>query len=197
MADGGRAFWDAEAASFDDAPDHGLGDPEIRDAWTALLLPFLPSPPARVADLGCGTGSLSLLLADAGYDVIGIDFAAQMIERARSKGAAARVSVAVAQADAEYPPLRAAAFDAVVGRHVLWALSDAERALERWIRLLRPGGVILLIEGRWSTGAGLRAEDLARILHRHRHHVEVVPLDDPSLWGRRTDDERYLLASRS
>jgi SAM-dependent methyltransferase len=197
MADGGRAFWDAQAASFDDAPDHGLGDPDVRDAWTALLLPLLPSPPARVADLGCGTGSLSLLLADAGYDVIGIDSAAQMIETARSKVTAARVRVALARADAEYPPLRVTAFDAVVGRHVLWALSDAERALQRWIRLLRPGGVILLIEGRWWTGTGLRADDLTRILRRHRHHVEVVPLDDPVLWGQPTDDERYLLVSSS
>ena len=50
-------FWDDQAAVFDEAPDHGMSDPTVREAWAALLLPLLPSVPARVADLGCGTGT--------------------------------------------------------------------------------------------------------------------------------------------
>ncbi|MFK5647006.1 class I SAM-dependent methyltransferase [Ornithinimicrobium sp. LYQ121] len=50
-----------------------------------LLLDVLPSAPARVAELGCGTGTLTRLLTDAGYGVGGFDFSPEMIRRARVK----------------------------------------------------------------------------------------------------------------
>jgi ubiquinone/menaquinone biosynthesis C-methylase UbiE len=76
--------WDDEAATFDEQPDHGLRDPEVRKAWAELLLPLIP-PKAVVADLGCGTGSLSLLLAEAGHRVHGVDLSGRMLEEARKR----------------------------------------------------------------------------------------------------------------
>ena len=84
--------WDRLADRFDDEPDHGLRDPGVRAAWTALLLPLMPDPPARILDLGCGTGSLAVLLAQAGHEVAGIDASTQMLALARAK-AAARLTV--------------------------------------------------------------------------------------------------------
>lgn len=49
-------FWDAQAATFDDEPDHGLRDPRVRDVWARLLLPLVPKH-ATVSDLGCGTAA--------------------------------------------------------------------------------------------------------------------------------------------
>lgn len=43
-------FWDAQAGSFDDEPDHGLSDRVVREAWMARLRSWLPAPPAEVAD---------------------------------------------------------------------------------------------------------------------------------------------------
>jgi 2-polyprenyl-3-methyl-5-hydroxy-6-metoxy-1,4-benzoquinol methylase len=82
-------LWDASAATFDDEADHGLRDPDVRAAWTALLLPLMPDPPARILDLGCGTGSLAVLLAQAGHEVTGIDASMQMLALARAKAATA------------------------------------------------------------------------------------------------------------
>ena len=65
------SLWDAEAAAFDEAPDHGLLDPRVRSAWRDLLLGVLPAAPAAVVDLGCGTGTLAVLLAEQGYAVDG------------------------------------------------------------------------------------------------------------------------------
>ena len=45
------------------------------------------------------------------------------------------------------------AYDAVLARHVLWALPDPADALARWLGLLGPGGTLVLVEGHWSTGA--------------------------------------------
>jgi SAM-dependent methyltransferase len=84
-----RAFWDGAAATFDDQPEHGLLDPTVRSAWNALLRAHLPDPPADVRDLGCGTGSLTVLLAAGGYRVEAVDLAPAMIAAARDKIASA------------------------------------------------------------------------------------------------------------
>lgn len=61
MAEASPQFWDQHVRTFDDEADHGLRDP-ARAAGSALPLDRLPPAPASVADLGCGTGSLSALL---------------------------------------------------------------------------------------------------------------------------------------
>ena len=81
MSSADPAYWDGQADAFDDEPDHGLRDPATREAWRRLLAEALPPPPADVLDLGCGTGTLSLLLAEAGHRVIGMDFSPAMVAR--------------------------------------------------------------------------------------------------------------------
>ena len=189
-------YWDSQAATFDHEPDHGLLDPRVRQAWQRLLLAELPAAPAAVADLGCGTGTLSVLLAAEGYAVTGLDFAPQMIRAARAKARAAGVSARFELSDAAAPTLPAASFDVVLARHVLWAMPDTDDTLEAWLRLLLPGGLLLLVEGRWSTGAGLTAQEAGRAVLRHRSDATITVLSDPALWGAPVTDERYLLVSR-
>lgn len=191
-----RAAWDAEAPTYDQDADHGLRDPAVRAAWRSLLLAHLPPAPARVADLGCGTGTLSVLLAAERYGVSGIDLSEDMLTRARRKATAAGVEVSFAQGDASDPRLEPRAFDVVLCRHVLWALPDPSAALARWVALLRPGGRLLLVEGDWSTGAGLDARRTVELVREHRESAEVTRLTDPVYWGKEIDDERYLLVSR-
>ncbi len=193
--DEARALWDAEALTFDEAPDHGLADPETRAAWRELLLAHLPAAPARVADLGCGTGTLSVLLADEGYDVHGVDLSPEMIDRARAK--AGDRSVGFAVGDASDPDLPAGAFDVVLSRHVLWALPDPVAGLRRWCDLLAPGGRLLLVEGRWFNDAGLSAADTQSLLAGVGRSAVVRHLPEPVLWGREIDDERYLVLSEA
>ncbi len=182
--------WDAYAATFDNEPDHGLRDPAVRAAWAGLLLPLMP-PAARVADLGCGTGSLSVLLAAEGHRVRGLDLSAAMLEIATRK--AEGLPAEFRQGDAADPPYPAASCDVVLARHVLWALPDPDAALARWVHLLAPGGRLVLVEGLWFTGAGLPSAECEALVRRHRQEVTVTPLTDPALWGRAVDDERYLV----
>lgn len=197
MTDQGQSYWDAQAVGFDAEPDHGLLDDRVREAWRSLLLAELPSPPADVLDVGCGTGSLAVLLAESGFAVHGVDFSQRMVEAAAEKAAAAGVDARFEQGDASAPPYDPASFDVVLCRHVLWALPDPGLALQRWCALLRPGGRLVLVEGSWSTGAGITAEECAAEVSRHRESVRVTRLDDPMLWGRAIDDERYLVTSPS
>lgn len=189
--------WDAEAATFDREPDHGLLDPLVRGAWEDLLVPLMPAAPASVLDVGCGTGSLSVLLAQCGYEVHGIDFSEQMLAAARQKADNAGVAVRFEVGDAQAPSLEQASYDVVLGRHILWALADPGAALRRWIALLREQGILVLIEGHWSTGAGLTARKCKRLVRSLRREMTVTHLDDPTLWGKPITDERYLLVSRA
>ena len=183
---------------FDDAADHGLRDPEIRRAWADLLLPLIKGRGLQVADLGCGTGTLSQLLAsEGGHRVTGVDFSPEMILRAREKCDQTIPSPAFIVADAADPPLAVGTFDVVLSRHVLWAMPDPAAALQNWIELLTPTGVLILVEGRWHTGAGLTADECSRLVRARRSDVQLLALDDPSYWGGPTSDERYLIVSRN
>ena len=192
-----RELWDAEAATFDDEADHGLADPATREAWRALLLGVLPPAPARIADLGCGTGSLSVLLAQEGYAVDGLDLSPEMVARARAKADAAGVSVDLTVGDAQAPGLPPASYDVVLSRHVLWAMDDPALALDRWLALLASGGTLLLVEGSWSTGAGITAAQAAALVRETGREADVRLLPEPVYWGKEIADERYLLVSAS
>jgi SAM-dependent methyltransferase len=182
-------LWDEEAHTFDQAADHGLHDPDVREAWRALLHELLPPPAARVADLGCGTGTLTSLLTDQGYDVTGVDFSPEMIRRARAKVPGA----VFVEADASVPPLDPASYDVVLSRHVLWAMPDPATALRRWQDLLTPGGVLVLVEGRWSTGAGLTGAETVALVEALGRTATLRALPDSRFWGREVSDERYAV----
>ena len=204
-----RDFWDAQSSRYDEDPDHGLHDAAAREAWRAHLTQWLPEPPGIVLDLGCGTGSLSLLALEAGHRVRGVDLSPAMVAQATVKCAGLDATFTVG--DAADPPV-AGPVDAVLARHLLWTLPDPQVALRRWLGLLRPGGRLVLVEGRWwPAGAvepyaqgtetmpwqgGVRAEDLVAALDPLVERLEVVCLSDESvLWGRDVDDERYAVVA--
>ncbi|MEU6999493.1 class I SAM-dependent methyltransferase [Nonomuraea sp. NPDC046570] len=207
------SFWDAAAASFDEEADHGLRDPGVRAAWADRLRSWMPRASADVLDLGCGTGSLSLLLAEQGHRPVGVDLSPRMVEQAQRKLATAGFDVAMMVGDASSPPAEVGpSFDVILSRHLLWTLPDPEQALRRWVGLLRPGGRLVLIEGRWAAAdgesgdqaydvkseslpwmGGVRAERLLRALRPLAADSRVEPLTDPSLWGRPIQDERYAV----
>lgn len=189
-------FWNAEASGFDELPDHGLRDATTRAAWAGLLLTLMPAPPARVADMGCGTGSLSLLMAEAGHWVSGLDISPAMLELAQKKVAGAGYRASFAVGDAAVPPWQSGSFDVVLTRHVLWALGDPDAAIARWIDLLAPEGRLVLVEGRWWTGVGMSAEQVSDVVLRHRVEADVTALDDAVFWGGPIRDERFVVVSR-
>ena len=192
-----RRYWDAAAPSFDDEPDHGLRDPLILESWTNFLRGSLPDTNATVLDIGCGTGSLSVVLAGLGYKVTGIDLSPSMIALARAKAARVGFDLEFQVMDAARPALPHKQFDALVCRHLLWTLPEPDQVLQRWAKLLKDQGRFLLIEGYWDTGAGLRANEILQILPASFTKVSLQNLSENSdLWGQKVSDERYAIIAQ-
>ena len=139
-----------------------------------------------------GPAPSPVMLFEAGHSLIGLDLAEGMLRVAKRKAAAHGVAIAYLIADAADPPL-GGVVDVVLARHVLWALPDPAEVLARWASLLRPGGRLVLVEGRWATGAGLTAKELEALVRPVSSRIVLRRLDDPSLWGKSITDERYLL----
>lgn len=190
-----RPLWDEAAADFDTEADHGLRDERVREAWYDLLHILMPVSPARVLDIGCGTGSLTLLLSEMGHTVIGSDFSAQMLAQAQRKLSSAGYRINWIQMDAAFPSLAAGQFDVVLCRHLLWALPQPEKVVKRWRNLLKSDGRLVLIEGYWHTDAGLHASDVLAMLPDGMQATTYPLSDQPDLWGGPVSDERYAIVA--
>jgi SAM-dependent methyltransferase len=110
----------------------------------------------RVADLGCGVGMVSALLAELvgleGY-VIGIDASAAQLEQARQRMPPGGTNIRFVEASATDTGLPLALFDLVYCRFLLLHLPEPERALREMGALLKPNG-ILVCEDVDVTSAG-------------------------------------------
>ncbi len=191
-----RAFWNKAAATFDEESDHGLRDPAVRQRWAALLERWLPTPPDAVLDIGCGTGSLTILLAGLGYRMTGVDLSPAMLTQARAKAVDAGVDVSFHVQDAASPVFPPEHFSAILCRHVLWTLPEPTAVLKNWAALLKTGGTLILIEGFWHTGSGLHAQQVQDALPPVLSHLATEDLSrDPLLWGGPVGDERFAVVA--
>jgi ubiquinone/menaquinone biosynthesis C-methylase UbiE len=154
-----REWWDDDADAYDVAPGHSLSDPVEAAAWRAVLLSLLPPAPARVLDVGAGTGSMSLLAAEMGHVVTGLDLSEAMLERAERKASERGLVIDFVVGPAEEPP--PGSFDVVMARHLVWTLPDPAEVLTAWRRAVRDDGRLVLFEGSWAgEGPWARALDV-------------------------------------
>ncbi|PZS40155.1 MAG: hypothetical protein DLM62_04405, partial [Pseudonocardiales bacterium] len=75
------AYWERAAATYEQAEGHHPQTALEWAAWRGALGRLLPPPPARVLDVGAGTGILSLAAAQLGYTVTAVDLAPAMLQR--------------------------------------------------------------------------------------------------------------------
>ncbi len=96
----------------------------------------------RVLDVAAGNGNASLAAARRHCEVVSTDYVQSLLDRARERAAAERLSIGFRVADAEALPFATASFDAVVSTFGVMFTPDQERAAAEMIRVCRPRGRI-------------------------------------------------------
>lgn len=141
--------------------------PAIAAAKRRLTEALLAAPGRRVLDVGCGTGVDLADMAEAvrpGGRVVGIDVSARAVEEARRRLAAVP-EVEVLVADAHELPFADAGFDAIRVDRTMLHVTEPERALAEFRRVLVTGGRLAILE------TGCRLTGTPEILDHPVHHA--------------------------
>ena len=142
--------WSEESSAYSQSVREDL-DTEKRTAWTNLILQYAPSKEhLDFLDIGTGPGFFPIILTKAGHHVTGIDCVEDMLLEAKRNAEAEQVSPTLLLADSHALPFPDNHFDCVISRNVTWTLIDAEQSYREWLRVLRPGGKILIFDANWN-----------------------------------------------
>lgn len=163
-------YWDGRAQSYCNGVVGELSDAR-RDMWEAALETFsggvLARTPAgdqmaacniaggdrmpHALDLGCGPGFFSVLLSRRGCAVEAVDASENMLSCARRNVGehGSPDNVAFHQGDVASLPFGDDTFDLAVARNVTWLMRDPQAAYAEWLRVLRPGGKLLVFDANW------------------------------------------------
>jgi demethylmenaquinone methyltransferase/2-methoxy-6-polyprenyl-1,4-benzoquinol methylase len=111
--------------------------------WRRITVEQVVRAGDRVLDACCGTGDLALAArAQGAAEVVGLDFSAKMLERARAKGP----GIEWVQGDVLALPFEDASFDSATVGFGIRNVDDLEAGLRELRRVLRPGGRLAILE---------------------------------------------------
>ena len=137
-----RAFFDAVGPEWD-ALRKVFNDETLRARALTRLVPR----DLKVADVGTGTGILARELAALGLGVVAIDHSPRMLEAARANLASAGLSgVELREGEIEALPLADGEVDAAFAHMVLHYVADPAAAILEMVRIVRPGGRVVLVD---------------------------------------------------
>ena len=141
-------FHRATAASYDDeiTATYGVYHRYMVDPFLDRVAEHAGR--ARALDLGCGTGVISLSLAERGFDVLGIDHSEDMLDVARGKLASRQLTgdCTFVVGDVRHVPAEDDTFECVTCQGLLHHLPEMESCLTELKRVLRPGGYFYISE---------------------------------------------------
>lgn len=127
-----------------------------RIVWRAVIAErieahFPGKAPAhiRILDVGTGPGFFAIILAQLGYQVTAVDYTSTMLEAAKQNAGPLEEKIIFRQMNAEALTFPDDSFDVLVTRNLTWNLHCPEKAYAQWVRVLKPGGVLLNFDANW------------------------------------------------
>jgi SAM-dependent methyltransferase len=150
--------------SFDriaESYDETRGGRRVGNSFADSVVAHVAPPPARIVEIGVGTGLVALPLTERGYTVLGVDLSPKMLAAARD-----RIGARVAIGDATRAPIATASGDAVVAARVLHVVDDPAALLADAARIVRPSGrIVVILAGMNRTEARSDLDEATRGMH--------------------------------
>ena len=171
-----NAHWSKSSGNYDRIIHDELASFRV-EGWQKLIAARTGGKTGLdVLDCGCGPAFFTILLARAGYRVTGIDAAEGMLEKARANVAEYGVEAAILEMDCHELTFPDDSFDLVVSRNVTHALREHVTVYREWLRVLRPGGVLLIFDANWHLPQASEAMYLES-MEREKKGIELYGSD--------------------
>ena len=176
------SYWGTRAEGYSEVNEKELAGSQ-REAWLHVLeeqFPEKKKEEMKILDLGTGPGFFPMILSEAGYTVTAVDYTEEMLEKAKenlgkyTKYGLERVTLQ--RMDAQNLEFADETFDVVISRNLTWNLEKPEQAYQEWMRVLKPGGVLLNFDANWY--GYLYDEEKKEAYEADRKKVEEQQLDD-------------------
>lgn len=177
-----ETYWSTRTEGYSQVNQKELEGSQ-KEAWLKELenhFPEVPKEELKILDVGTGPGFFPVILSMAGYLVTAVDYTPGMLEKARenvkanAKELAERVDFC--RMDAQELAFADGTFDVVISRNLTWNLERPGQAYQEWLRVLKPGGVLLNFDANWY---GYLYDDKKRQAYEQdRKNVEEQKLED-------------------
>lgn len=174
------SYWGTRAEGYSEVNEKELAGSQ-REAWLHVLEEQFPEKEEmKILDIGTGPGFFPMILSEAGYTVTAVDYTEEMLEKAKenlgkyTKYGLERVTLQ--RMDAQNLEFADEIFDVVISRNLTWNLEKPEQAYQEWMRVLKPGGVLLNFDANWY--GYLYDEEKKEAYEADRKKVEEQQLDD-------------------
>lgn len=148
-------YWTNRASGYSTVNQEELASDQ-KSVWRSVIsskifarFPNRRLEEIKVLDVGTGPGFFAIILAELGYQVTAVDYTASMLHEAQRNAGALADKIRFQQMNAEELSFQTATFDVLVTRNVTWNLRNPEKAYGHWMRVLKPGGVILNFDANW------------------------------------------------
>jgi ubiquinone/menaquinone biosynthesis C-methylase UbiE len=172
-----RHFWAPvydRLAGMYDAVDWFTGNTTHRLRKRGLRT--LPQPGSRLLEIGFGSGKLHLELTER-YEMAGLDRAPGMVRLTKRRLAARGCTSGLCVGSAYALPWPDGHFDAVLSTFAFSAFPDADRALDEMVRVIRPGGKVIIVDAGGATDGNVFACFLAWLWEAFGDYMrDEVPL---------------------
>ena len=158
-----RHFWDViydRLAALYDGVDWFTGGMTHRLRQPALR--YLPAEGSRVLEIGFGSGRLHVELAKR-YTMAGLDRAPGMVQLTEQRLATRGLTSDLQVGDVTSLPWAEATFDAVLSTFAFSAFPDSDAALAEMVRVLKPGGVVIIVDAGEAQDGNAMAHFLAQL----------------------------------
>lgn len=166
-----KSYWNKRSLEFSNLRRSELKS-SMAEKWLEQIhKTMILRPGMKVLDVGTGAGFFAILLQNEGMNVTAIDLSEEMIKEAQQLAEEYTSGVEFKVMDAEALSFKEETFDIVLARNVTWILPHPDKAYREWLRVLKPGGVLLNFDADYGRESFVKDKQLLPSHHAH-HHIQ-------------------------